>query len=143
MPARFTSATAEGALAKLIGLVLFFVAVIGVGTWYEPFAQGYELKNAANVACNDFVRFTRFGGGPGDTHIEPFLRRATQVGVRLKPNQYSFKAKRDNATSEWVCTVYIKYPTKTDWVIVGPIFEIPPLKQNHVLTYEHRVRENY
>ena len=144
MPARFVSTAAEGTIKKLIALAVAFAAVIGLMTWYEPFAQGYELKNAAKIACNELMKNWKYKiAGQENFHIEPFLRRTTQAGVTLKPNQYKFTPSHDRNKGELVCTVRITYPTTTDWFLVGPIFEIPPLKQKHVLNIDHRVRDTY
>ena len=144
MPARFASATAEGIIKKLIVLILALGAVIALITFYEPFAQGYEIKNAAKIACNVLVRNWRSKiEGEENAHIGPFLDRARQAGVNLKPSQYSFVPSHDLPKGEFVCKVRVTYSTTTDWFLVGPIFEVPPLKKKYVLNIEHRVRDAY
>ena len=144
MPARFTRRAANGNLKKLVTLVVLVIAGIGVATWYEPFAQGYEVTSAAKLACNELVRNWKYKIENTDgVHIEPFIRRCTQAGVRLKPNQFKFTPSHDKQAGELVCKVHITYPTTTAWFLVGDIFQIPPLEQRKVLDFEHRVRDAY
>jgi hypothetical protein len=131
---------AEGAFKTLIIAVLVLAALIGIRTWLDPFTQGYEMQSAAKTTCNEAINLFRFGGEPWEAK---FVRRATQAGVHLEPEQYSFKVSPAPQTSEFICHARIRYPTKTEWWLVGPYFGIPPLKWARVLEVEHRVRESY
>ncbi len=138
---------AEGRIQKLVLVVLAFVAVIGSSTWYPGFAQGYAVKNAGKLACNDLIRQTRFKiEGQEEAWREPFHRRASVEGVKLKPTQYSFKISKertDQGTYEYLCKVHITYPFTMEYAFIGGVFAIQPINSVKVLKFEHSVRENY
>lgn len=135
---------AEGRIQKLVLIVLAAAAVIGVGTWYPSFAQGYAVKNAGKLACNDQIKQFRYKSpGREEAWREPFLRRATIEGVKLKPNQYAFQVTHEPNVGEYVCKVHITYPYLMEWAFIGNVFALEPLPGVKVLKFEHRVRQNF
>jgi hypothetical protein len=138
---------AEGRIQKLVFVVLAFCAVIGLATWYPSFSQGYAVKNAGKLGCNDLIRQTRFKvEGADELWRENFTRRASVEGVKLKPNQYTFKIskeRRSDGSYEYLCKVHITYPFTMEYAFIGGVFDIAPLQSVKVLKFEHSVRENY
>lgn len=138
---------AEGRIQKLVIVVLAFVAFIGAFTWYPGFSQGYAIKNAGKLSCNDLIKQTRFGT-PETAEVwrEAFVRRASVEGVKLKPTQYTFKVTKErtsNGTYEYLCRVHITYPFTMEYAFIGGIFDIKPIDTVKVLKFDHTVRENY
>jgi hypothetical protein len=138
---------AEGRIQKLLFVVLAFVAVIGLSTWYPSFSQGYAVKNAGKLACNDLIRQTRFKvEGQEEQWREGFLRRASVEGVKLKPTQYTFNVSKErvsDGSNEFSCKVHITYPVTMEYAFIGGVFDIKPIETVKVLKFEHRVRENF
>ena len=135
-------AAANGVLKKLIFIVIAFVVVIFGMTYYVPFSQSYEIKTAVRVACNGFINIERHRriSPPPDVDFE---NKAHAAGVQLTSDDYSFEIDYDKATKEWVCDADIEYPTKTEWAVIGHMFELPPFEMNMHIEMQHRVGGSY
>ena len=87
---------AEGRIQKLVTVVLAIAAFIGAFTWYPSFSQGYAVKNAGKLGCNELIKQTRYKvEGQEEAWREGFIRRASVEGVKLKPSQYSFAVTKE------------------------------------------------
>lgn len=144
MPARFATISAEGLLGKLVWLVLAAALGIAGMTFYPQFAQGYEIKGAAKVACNELMRnWRQQRAGEEEAHLEPFLRRAKRAGVKLEPSQYSFTPSHDKQSDQLICKVRITYDLSIEWYQVGHLLQIAPFAYSRVIAFEHSVAAKY
>lgn len=138
-------AIAESNLKKLFFALLFFAGVIGAASFYPQFAQGYEIKTACRLTCNDLINVTRFGQAPGaKPPTDDFINKARRAGVKLTDRQYSFKLEERRQDAAWACKARVEYPVVVQWAFIGDIFtEIPPFKMKKVVAVEHKVSNNY
>lgn len=138
---------AEGRVQKLVLLLLGLALVIGIGSWYPPFAQGYEVKNAMKLACNDVIR--KYKGwrddwlNQGTEWKDVFVRRAGGAGVRLQEKQYSFRPSHDAQAGEFVCKAKVTYPTKMEWFLISDFFTVEPVLGTKKIEFEHRILDKW
>jgi hypothetical protein len=125
-------------------LFLAFVATILLMSWWVPFSQGYEIKTAAKLVCNDFIKRARHPAANFADPSESFVAKARVAGVQLKPDQYSFKVEQDIPGAAWVCKVKVSYPITIEWALIGDVLqELPKYSGRKVIKVEHRVSNTY
>lgn len=164
-------ASAQGNLKKLVWLVVVVVVGLVVLTWLTPFSQGYELKTACKLMCNDMIRAKqeremaeRGGSGPpafDDKNVrEGFLNRARQAGVRFdggdwdadcgaylekdRPHCFSHKYSYDAQNKQHICKIHVRYRSDTAPALIGDVLqELPHLKMQHHIDVDQRVNATY
>jgi hypothetical protein len=129
---------AEGPLKKLIVALVIFVAVVVLGTYSEPFAAEYEIKTAVKIACNTMVQDAKWGQAGRNTWEAPFVNKARSAGVTLTPEQYAFEV--ELGRNENVCKAAIAWRSSTEYILVGFLFDMPPMKIVHRLDINHTVK---
>jgi hypothetical protein len=132
---------AEGPLKTVVFLLVVFAAVVVLGTYSEPFAAEYEVKTAAKIACNTMVRDPNRQDPSRNIWEKPFLLKARTAGVTLTPEQYAFDLTMNR--NENVCKAAIAWRSSTEFILVGFLFEMPPMKIVHRLDINHTVKAKY
>lgn len=132
---------AEGPLKKLIFVLVAFAAVVVLGTYSEPFSAEYEIKTAAKVACNTMVQDAKWKEEVRNTWEKPFVMKARTAGVTLTPEQYAFEI--TTGRNENVCKAAIAWRSSTPFILVGFLFDLPPMKIVHRLDINHTVKSKY
>ncbi len=129
-------------IKKLIFVVLILVVVVGGGTCLQPWTTEYEVKTAAKIACNDYIRVVKGYGDP--KWAEGFVRRASIAGVKLKEGQYAFDFKDNPGASTHRCNYKIAWRSTTPWFGLSDFFpDIPPLRQVHRLDSFHELPKSF
>lgn len=133
-------AAAESNLTKLIAVVVAVVVIIGVASFYPQFEQGYQIKTAARLTCNDLIKLKRFPNPAAPDPYEEFKAKAKRVKVKLDSSMYSFEVEDLRAEASHVCRVRVEYPVVVEWAFIGDIVrEIEPYKFNKVVRLTHQV----
>lgn len=129
-------------MKKIFYFLLGLVAVILVASFLPPFTQGYEIKTAARLACNDFIKQARYKT-TGDPAVK-FLDAARRAGVKLDPKQFSFAVEEKRQDNAWVCHFRVRYPTRVEWAFIGQVFqELPQPIWGRDIALDHSVSNTY
>jgi hypothetical protein len=134
---------ADGNLAKLVLLLGAFAVVVVIGTIMPPYIAQYEVKQAAKLTCNAFIR------GASDINApawrEDFVRKARAADVFLKSEQqYLFKLEKQHEQNRWHCSFKVAWNSETPVFLVGQFFgDVPPVKITHRVDDAHDVPLSY
>jgi hypothetical protein len=135
--------SARGTIGKLIGALVIGAAVVGIGTYMEPWAQEYEVKTALSLTCADMMKFRNLGPMPDDIR-EQLYGRLRRAQVKAKPEAVTLSNAHVVAQQKFVCESKVVYDTVTPWLGITMLKpDIPPLKIHHVVKVKKEIADRW
>lgn len=134
---------AHGLLRNLFIFTLVAGAVIGGGTYLEPWAQEYEVKTAISMTCSDLMK-VRHVGPANEEQRESLLGRLRRAQVKFKPENVALSGGTNKQAGKLTCDGKVVYDTSTPWLAITTIKpDLPPLKIHHVVVVKKEVSDRW